>query len=482
MRITKGRVFKRGNRFWIDYQIKGERFREALTDASGKPVTDAKIAAIAADRILRPYTAKSEAERRRLAAGAMMTANEVVAAAEVAARPKLPLAELWTRHPYEVNTRGTTERRLSDSSVRDFKTLWERFTGWAEGKGIRNAEDVTHVHAEAFRRELGKSALSADRVNKVFLTARVMFRAAKIEPNPFDGFRKLAHRSNGRRELTEEELRAVCGSAKGELRTLYAIGLYTGFRLGDACQLDWSEVTRDLSRIIREPGKTRYKGNELVIPIHPVLAAILVETQPVQRVGPVLPGTCAAYKANSTTVVRKVSEHFTACGIRLHRPGTGIERDPATGKRTNTGHRAVVEVGYHSMRHSFVSLAARQGVPLHIIQALCGHSTPAVQRLYLHHTSDDTRRAIDSLPSMAGDAGVLPAAPVADSPEVDRLYQHWSGKDTDARILDALPNVTGNGTARALPAATEPERAELHRYTDTAGIDRVRRCLEIMKA
>jgi integrase len=427
MRVTRGTIVKRGARFWVDYQIQGKRIREPLTDPSGNPVTDAKTAKVAADRILRPYTAKSEAERRRLAAGAMLSAIEVAAAAEVAARPRLPLAEVWTRHPYEVNTRGTTERRLSASSVRDFKALWEHFTGWAESRGIRNAEDVTHAHAEDFRRELGKSALSADRVNKVFLTARAMFRAAKIAPNPFDGFRKLAHKANGRRELTEPELRAVCGSAVGELRTLYAIGLYTGLRLGDACRLDWAEVAPDLSRIIREPAKTSYKGTELVIPVHPVLGAILAETPPPQRSGPVLPETADAYGVTGAKVARRVGKHFEDHGIRLHKPGTG----------EGTGHRAAVEVGFHSLRHSFVSLAARHGVPLHVIQALCGHSTPAVQRLYLHNTEADTRRAIDSIPSMDG--------------------------------------------AKALPAAVEPERAELHLLVDALPIETIKAMLAAAK-
>jgi len=44
---------------------------------------------------------------------------------------------------------------------------------------------------------------------------------------------------NSRRELTIEELRRVCNAATGELRTLLAIGTYTGLRLGDAATLRW---------------------------------------------------------------------------------------------------------------------------------------------------------------------------------------------------------------------------------------------------
>jgi integrase len=435
-RKTRGTLYLRGETYWLEYWTNGVRHRQSLE------VTKEEDAERERDRVLAPLSARDEEQRRRMVADALKSASEVKAAADLAARVKLPLSEVWTRYPYEVNTRGTTERRLSESSVRDFRSLWDHFASWAGDHKVVNVEDVTGEHVETFRRDLAKSNLSADRVNKIFLTCRAMFRAAKVEPNPFNGFRKLAHKSNGRRELTEPELRAVCGSAKGELRTLYAIGLYCGFRLGDACQLDWSEVARDLSRVIREPSKTRYKGNELVIPVHPVLAAILAETPAAQRVGPVLPETCAAYKVNSTTVVRKVSEHFTACGIRLHRPGTGIERDPATGKRTSTGRRAVVEVGYHSMRHSFVSLAARQGVPLHVIQALCGHSTPAVQRLYLHNTDADTRQAIDSLPSMEGPKA-LPAPTDATCADLRQQIAQLLPLVTEAHLRAILATLKG---------------------------------------
>jgi len=446
-KAQKGNIFTRteGGTWYCQWYVNGRQFVKALRDATGKPIAgDSKAAERearkAADLLVRPYTARDKAELRQEAVNALAGARAAAEAAEIAARPRLPLADVWTRFPYEVNTRGTTERRLSESSVRDFKALWERFTAWAEAEGIRNAEDVTHAHAEAFRRAQAESGLSGDRVNKVFLTARVMFRAAGIEPNPFDGFRKLAHKANGRRELSEAELRSVCGSAEGELRTLYAIGLYCGLRLGDACTLDWSEVAPDLSRIIREPGKTSYKGTELVIPVHPVLAAILAETPTDKRNGPVMPDLCATYKVNSPAIVRRIGKHFEDCGIRLHKPGTGEERDPETGRMVSTGRRAVVEVGFHSMRHSFVSLAARQGVPLHIIQALCGHSTPAVQRLYLHHTTDDTRQAIASLPSVTGEATALPAPTEPDREELRALVDTWGIEAVRAALAAGKAN------------------------------------------
>ncbi len=55
------------------------------------------------------------------------------------------------------------------------------------------------------------------------------------------------------RELTIEELRQVCSAATGELRTLFAIGLYSGLRLADAVTLQWGEVEL-IRRLILEAG------------------------------------------------------------------------------------------------------------------------------------------------------------------------------------------------------------------------------------
>ena len=61
-------------------------------------------------------------------------------------------------------------------------------------------------------------------------------------------------------------------------------------------------------------------------------------------------------------------------------------------------------VGFHSLRHSFVSICAQAGVPLPVVQALCGHGSPAVQRHYIHLGQDTVQTAVNSLPAINGSA------------------------------------------------------------------------------
>lgn len=412
-RTTKGRIYNRpskkyGKVYWLDFTINGNRQRYKLTHDDGSPITRKNEAQAEADRILRPYRAKSEAERRRLAVNAMKDAQQAAEDAEQTAKPKTAVADMWKRHPYDKNTRGTTERKLSATTIRDNRSQWEKFETWCHGAEIRFVEDVTPEVAETYRQHLIDSELSGNRINKLVMTCRVMFNLAGIDPNPFDGLRKRNSKPQRRRELTEEELQTVYQDATGELRTLLAVGLYTGLRLGDAVTVQWEEFARDLSNLIREPSKTSYKADEIVVPTHADLHAVLAETPKADRTGDVMPEFAAIYRDGRSRLAKRIQKHFRNCGIRTHKPGTGYVRNAdgsikRTGgnsnKKVHTGKRAVVEVGFHSLRHSFVSICARQGVPLHVVQALCGHG-PQIQKIYLHASTSDISRAIAALPSI----------------------------------------------------------------------------------
>jgi integrase len=306
------------------------------------------------------------------------------------ARVKVTIADMWKRKPWNVNRRGSTERPLSAGSIKDNRILWTKFAKWADTQELRFAENITSKEAIAFRDSLLAAKLSGDRINKAIMACLVMFDLSEIVPNPFVGIRKQAHRPASRRELTADELTAVCQAAKGELRPLFAIGLYTGMRLGDACSLEWAEIDAGCTRIQRVTSKT---GKEIVVPIHPVLAAILQE-MPRDDSGPVMPELAGSYNESTSRVSRWIQAHFTRCEIKTHKPKTG-------GK---SGKRAVVEVGFHSLRHSFITISAREGAPLHVIQALVGHASPAMQRIYLHASQADAERAIAALPSITGEA------------------------------------------------------------------------------
>lgn len=209
----------------------------------------------------------------------------------------------------------------------------------------------------------------------------------KVGANPWGEIQRRRLAPQTHRELTVEELRKVCAAATGEMRTLFAIGLYSGLRLADAATLDWGKVDLTRKVIQRVPRKTaRRTGKPVQVPLHKTLAAMLAETPQAARQGPVLPETCARYAAGRERVSKLIQEHFRSCGIQTAGVGTGM--------------RASVTVGFHSLRHTFVSLCRDAGAPLTVVEAIIGHSSPAMTRHYTHTGEAAARSAIALLPGL----------------------------------------------------------------------------------
>src|ERR1039458_9308795 len=85
-----------------------------------------------------------------------------------------------------------------------------------------------------------------------------------------------------------------------------------------------------------------------------------------------------------------IQAFFESCGIK-------------TKEEIGEGHRrrAIVRVGFHSLRHTLVSLCAKSGAPLHIVQKLVGHGNPMLTSdKYLHIDEADKQAAISNLPSL----------------------------------------------------------------------------------
>lgn len=394
-RRTHGRTFKIGKVYYCEFFVKGTRFKKRLLDAAGHAVTHARDVEAARERLVKPYMAADEVERRQDALAALRTAQETRAEAERLASGDVLLSKVWEKHTYDTNERageGSAERRLCAGTVADNLRMWTRFVEWARGQGLTKASDITHEAAETYRRHLQGQGISGRRVNMLVMLARVMFRKLKVRPNPFDDLREVAHTTGKRLDLPEPVIAQLLAAATGDMKLLAHFGVFAGMRLGDACRVRWENVSPDLSRITFTPSKTAYKdGAEIEMPLHPDIQDILALTPPAQRRGYIMPAMASQYEASNTVPAMAFAKLLRQVGVEPHEPGTG----------EGTGRRAVVRYGFHSLRHSFVSIAARRGVPLSTVQALCGHSAD-VQRRYLHANNEDRQKAIAALPRLNG--------------------------------------------------------------------------------
>lgn len=403
MKTTSGELFtrktqKHGTVYCLRYQVDGKRFKITLKDPDGNRITNKRDAAAAADKVLAPIRARDEVDRRLAVASACRDALEVALELDEVNRERLALSDAWAR--FEANPERP---QCSDVMLSDYERRWRKFTDWLEAEygDLRNVEDVTRTHGRAFTRSLDTGDLSANRRNKIIQGCRLVFSVLSDDcsgmENPFRGIKNRPLTTKNHRELSEAELMKACQTADGELRALLAIGLYTALRLGDAALLRWEDVRLARDVITVQPRKTRRTGKSLVIPLHPVLRTILEETPPSDRAGHVVPGLAERYMRDVASVCKLLKRHFESCGIETQ------ERHPDQ-------QQATCRVGFHSLRHSFVSLCAARGVPLAVVQELCGHGSPAIQRHYIHLGPDATAAAMRALPSITGGTDAEPTA------------------------------------------------------------------------
>lgn len=284
-----------------------------------------------------------------------------------------------------------------------YEAMWRRFQAWASNAKIAFLHEVTRSHAEDYAADLWGSSVSPSTFNQHLKFIRSLFTTlearAGLLSNPWAHLktRKRAL-DEGRRNLTEAELRIVLNRAEGNLKLMLHLGLFTGLRLGDVVNLRWENVEFDPvlrqarpGFIVLVPLKTSRYGKKLEVPIHPSLAELLRQHRTRYPQGDLLfPAESREYATNTANVSQPIQRFLESCGLE-------------TTEKATHGHRrrAIVRVGFHSLRHSFVSLCAKAKTPLHIVQRLVGHGSPLLtSEVYLHLDTEQKQEAIASLPSI----------------------------------------------------------------------------------
>jgi integrase len=379
--------------------VNGKLSMKALRDDNGQPITTKREAAEARDKFMAPLTVADEAEALEAFTARLGGRRAEAAKWDAQQNPPLPLTQGWTAFlasPNRPDSGGET--------LYQYECQWSAFADWmkATHPDLLTLRGVSKEVAEEYAASLNGGRFSPNTYNKhmnlLTLVFRVVKDKAKLAGNPWEDIQRKRLVTHSRRELTVDELRKVCQSASGELRTLLALGVYSGLRLGDCATLRWGETDLQRGIITRIPNKTaRRNPKPVIIPIHPALRRELADMPAESRVEYVLPETAELYNRRIDAVTDLVQAHFEACGITLHKPGTGKD-----------GKRAVIEVGFHSLRHSFVSLCRASNVPLAVVESLVGHSTPAMTQHYSHTGELAASNAVATLPALLEDANPEP--------------------------------------------------------------------------
>lgn len=379
-----GTLEKRGRVYIARWTVDGKRYSQS-TGTGDRREAEAKLAEFVA-----PFRLKDKAERLEAFAGKLGGVESRLKELEDSA-PKLALDDAWEAYLKSPNRPDTSgEQRLIQGARRYGKFLAFMHEQYPEVTEIRN---VTKEQAQAYAAACLDGVSNSTRNQKV-AHLRQVWRVlieegtAGIVTNVWDGIKKRHEVHTRRRELTVEELGRVAARLDGEMRVLFAVGIYTGLRLGDCAQLEWGQVDLVRRFISLVPRKTaRKNGRSVTIPIHPVLMGILLETDPQRRVGFVMPKLAAQYAIRACTISHEVSRIFREAGIE-------------TVVKGQDGWRKRALVSFHSLRHTFVSLSANAGVPLAVVQSIVGHATAEMTRHYYHESQGALVSAVAALPDV----------------------------------------------------------------------------------
>ena len=404
-----------------------------------------------ARRFLAPYVKDDAARTFENIQAAVMTERQLAAMRE-AEGPQLKMDDAWAA--YEASP---MRRDLSPSTLAGKQQVCRVFLEYMKKvfPEVTEVRHLTRYHTEKYLDYLRRDHSASTYNNRLCVLREVhrnIMERAAAKSNPWDGFPLRADDSHTRRELTIEELARLVDMASregSEWRTLFGIAMYTGMRLGDCCKLTWSEVDIVRSIIQKIPEKTKKyrKGRPVTIPIHKVLADLLMQTPVEARTGYVLPtiGPWAASGQNGMGKVHhRINKIFKNAGIVMSVTVEG------------RSHK-VPEASFHSLRHTFVSMSANAGVPLHIVQAIVGHESTAMTRHYYHENVAALQQAVEAIPSISetGDVSEGSVAP----PDAGRMRPTYAPQ----AVSGAFQRTPLPAPAQPLPppqnAPCAPERA-----------------------
>ena len=207
-----------------------------------------------------------------------------------------------------------------------------------------------------------------------------------ISANPFLKVKLPKQQKNQPAYLSEEELKVILGKIEVVVvKEISALSFYTGCRLGELVELKWKNVNISDRYVVIGDDEFQTKGrNQRTIPLCDEAVRILQA-----RLGKVI--KLDGYVFNKTNDVFFSGDYISKKFKRGCRLAEVSEK-----------------IHFHSLRHSFASNLAQQGVSLYVIKELLGHSSITTTEIYAHLNLDGLREAISKLNVETKDVKIKP--------------------------------------------------------------------------
>ena len=221
-------------------------------------------------------------------------------------------------------------------------------------------------------------------------------RAASIWEDPAEAVKtfRLGDSRGIRRPFAIQEIQKILECADSEWKSLIKFGLYTGQRLADIALLRWEQIDLDRDEITLIVRKTKKK---ITVPLAGALREhLLMLSAPDKLNAPVHPEAhriVTSQNGRVGTLSNAFADLLAQAGLRVPRTSE------STGKGRSNRRRGM-DISFHSLRHTSVSLLKDAGIPDAVVMAMVGHSSASMSHRYTHVGKEALSKAAASLPQL----------------------------------------------------------------------------------
>jgi len=263
-------------------------------------------------------------------------------------------------------------------------------------------EAITPHDVKTFRDFHVKEGKSETTANLALKTLRSLFNDARreglISANPAEAVKTFNVEKEARDVFTHEQLCELLAAASSEWKTAILLAYYSGLRLRDAVSLSWDNVNFELRQIRYFPRKSnrgqsrradwkKHVTGQLEVPLMPEMEKHLLSLPSSDDPAAKLCPTLAAKGTGGNRGLSRMFQRVMAAA-EIH-SDRGV---PKKGKG-----RQFKTLGFHSLRHTFVSELANADVPADVRRQISGHSDQKIHERYTHLALDTKRRALAHL-------------------------------------------------------------------------------------
>ena len=338
---------------------------------------DKKKALKVLERITRPYRdAREEDAIRNLQ-------NRLIELQERKSKNELLTENIWIEFSKKLK-----KDDVGKNTTAIYENAAERMIEWMLPHA-KHAKDITTLLAEKYLEVLASEVGAATYNIRLVLFKRIwksLNDEFQLSKDIWEKFKKKkASKHSNRRTLTEAEIAKLLSKAEThDMKLLIMIGTYTGLRISDSSTLKWSDIDMEHKIMKVLPIKTKkHMDAPIEIPIHPALMKMLEATPHNSEY--VSKANADGY-LNGGHISGKVVELFKKCGMKTSEKIDG---------------KVKIICGFHSLRHTFVSMAINSGMSPMLVQKIVGHSAVDMTSHYFHENMDKISEGINALPDVA---------------------------------------------------------------------------------